>query len=367
MGSASFSSGKHFSLPYSKMPFVLFRLPGSENSMLWGQSSPQIKTFSNLSDINNSTGFVFAPFIASENLPILFLEPDLMLGSEESIKDFLNQNEEKGGLIFGEDNTQQTDKHSYLEKIKKLILILKSGSAEKVVFSRTTSLNRLSDQQLISLYNILYQVYPDAFVFLIHFPVFGTWMGASPETLISCYENQCKTVALAGTRKSGSAIKWGSKEKEEQAIVERYIRSILVKHEAKHLTDSGAFTKQAGAVEHLCTNFFFDLPTHIPLSKLVSALHPTPAVCGTPKEKALELIAEFENSKREYYTGILGPVNYHKQTNLFVNLRCMKISSSQMVLFAGGGITKDSDPEKEWEETEIKTQTLLSVIEKIKG
>jgi len=96
------------------------------------------------------------------------------------------------------------------------------------------------------------------------------------------------------------------------------------------------------------------------MAEFITNLHPTPAVCGLPKDKSLELILQTEKHNREYYAGYCGPINYQNKTDLFVNLRCMKILEDQLALFVGGGLTKDSVPTKEWDETVLKAKTLLS-------
>jgi isochorismate synthase len=97
-------------------------------------------------------------------------------------------------------------------------------------------------------------------------------------------------------------------------------------------------------------------------SVMLQLLHPTAAVCGMPLEPSLAFLKENEGYDREFYAGYLGPVNINNNTNLFVNLRCMKLLDKKALLFAGAGITIDSLPEKELEETEIKFSTLLNVI-----
>ncbi len=92
-------------------------------------------------------------------------------------------------------------------------------------------------------------------------------------------------------------------------------------------------------------------------------MHPTPAVCGIPLDSAKQFIKQTEGYDRKYYTGFLGPCNVNGKTNLFVNLRCAELFANNINLYIGGGITKDSIPEKEWEETELKSKTLLSVLE----
>lgn len=344
-------------------PFVFFSRPGSSDStVLTGKLQICEKDFS-----IEEPGFLFFPFNPSKSFPNLFLLPEQVLQGSD-VNDLLDATYQQ--KLFTHDDGQvlrQTNRKQYIRNIKNLIRELNYGSAEKVVISRTAVADRISDDQLFQFYKLLCETYPEAFVYLAHFPPFVTWMGVSPETLISCDGEKCHTMALAGTRKTGSEGEWGSKEKEEQAIVSRYIQDILLKHRVQSLQITEPYTRQAGDIEHLCTGFSFEIPDDKILTKIITDLHPTPAVCGIPKENALQLIRKYENHDREYYSGFLGPVSLNGKTDLFVNLRCMKITNKQMILFTGGGITKDSVPEKEWEETELKAQTLLAVLEKIRN
>jgi isochorismate synthase len=118
---------------------------------------------------------------------------------------------------------------------------------------------------------------------------------------------------------------------------------------------------------HLKTDVIGSLNENHNLKNIIQILHPTPAVCGFPKESAKKFIHENENYNREFYAGFLGELNKdfgtdENKTDLFVNLRCMKIEANTINFYAGGGITKDSIPEKEWEETVNKTNTMKSCI-----
>ena len=101
---------------------------------------------------------------------------------------------------------------------------------------------------------------------------------------------------------------------------------------------------------------------------LIRALHPTPAVCGLPRVKANNFILKNENYKRTFYTGFLGELNLKdsesnvQYSQLYVNLRCMEVDENKASIFVGGGITKDSNAEKEWEETVFKTKTMKRVL-----
>ena len=104
------------------------------------------------------------------------------------------------------------------------------------------------------------------------------------------------------------------------------------------------------------------------LAQLLNKLHPTPAVCGLPKETAKNFILEHEGYDRSFYTGFLGEINLNSggeksaNTHLFVNLRCMELFEDKAVLFVGGGITNDSNNEKEWEETVAKSSTMKAIL-----
>jgi len=97
---------------------------------------------------------------------------------------------------------------------------------------------------------------------------------------------------------------------------------------------------------------------------MLQLLHPTSAVCGMPLAESLEFLQRHVGYDRQFYSGYLGPVNLQHQTNLYVNLRCMQLFEEDAVLYAGAGVLSDSDPEKEWHETEMKMNTLLKVIQK---
>jgi isochorismate synthase len=95
---------------------------------------------------------------------------------------------------------------------------------------------------------------------------------------------------------------------------------------------------------------------------MLKLLHPTSAVCGMPLEAAQQFLKVNEGYDREFYTGFLGPVNFKNESHLCVNLRCMQVLTKTAILYAGAGVTIDSDPIKEFEETELKMEALLNLI-----
>jgi isochorismate synthase len=188
---------------------------------------------------------------------------------------------------------------------------------------------------------------------------------------VSVHDNAIfKTVALAGTMpyQEGMnlrAVAWTQKEIEEQALVERYVISCFKKIRLREYDEHGPKTIVAGNLVHLKSDFTVDMKaTNFPQlgSVMLELLHPTAAVCGMPLDASLAFLKENEGFDREFYAGYLGPVNVNNNIDLFVNLRCMKLLDQQALLYAGAGVTVDSIPEKELEETEVKFNTLLNVI-----
>jgi isochorismate synthase len=230
----------------------------------------------------------------------------------------------------------------------------------KFVFSRAF-LYPSERKEVPSVFLRLLDALPSAFVFMVNHPRYGMWMGATPETFLSASNGTLKTQALAGTRKAGTSGAWGKKEVEEQEYVAAHIRENLRKADVV-FREAATATIKAGPVEHLLTRFEITTFNRTTVEMLVSNLHPTPAVCGTPTPAAMSLIRELEPIPRGYYTGFLGPVFSPKEFKLYVNLRSMQVFSNALALRLGGGITKDSVIEHEWEETLLKAQTLLGVL-----
>ena len=188
--------------------------------------------------------------------------------------------------------------------------------------------------------------YQRAFVALIHTPDHGTWMGASPERFISALEDTIRVDAMAATRRADDAPnepdEWSVKERNEQALVTKGILGNMIDLGCAKFIHR-AEVIGAGNLAHLRTTIQADLGGRS-LADLVLALHPTAAVCGTPRKMALEYLLSIEQHQRQLYSGFWGPWSADGETELFVNLRCMKINNGSATLFTGPGIVK-IDPE----------------------
>jgi isochorismate synthase len=262
-------------------------------------------------------------------------------------------------------------KDTFIRLVQSALSEIAHGKFEKIVPSRKKAIDLPADFDVVSSFQNLCQRYPQALVSFVSIPGIGTWLGASPEVLVSVEGGKTfKTVALAGTLPYHTglnlkSVAWTQKEIEEQALVERYVISCFKNIRLREYEEHGPKTSVAGNLMHLKSEFTVDMKaTNFPQlgSVMLKLLHPTSAVCGMPLDPSLEFLRNHEGYDREFYAGYLGPVNVHNNTDLFVNLRCMQILDKRGVLYAGAGVTIDSNPEEEWAETEMKFNTLLNVI-----
>jgi isochorismate synthase len=247
----------------------------------------------------------------------------------------------------------------YMTLAGKFLLELKNEGIEKAVFSRVkkVDLNIKPEKAFV----LLEKAYPTAFVYLIQSEQLGTWIGASPEVLANYSGGQFSTVALAGTLPLNSESGWSEKEVTEQKVVTDFIRDIAGKFSDEvEVGEREEIT--AGPVRHLRTEISFQLAKE-KFWELISEIHPTPAVLGMPSAQALDLIRRHESHDRKLYTGYLGRIT-GADVQLFVNLRCGEWIGDHFYLYLGGGYNNRSFVEKEWEETENKSRTLLNILQK---
>lgn len=297
-------------------------------------------------------GFVFAPFSTSAGFPILFFPT-------KQTEFCTAQHLETLPIHLGRSNFPEPDtKESYCDRVEKVAAICRKGPFQKAVLSRIRPAD-IPTQHPISIFEKLNAAYPNANILVISAEECGTWATATPELLLRAQGNRFETMSLAGTRAAGTDGTWGAKELKEQHLVTAYLFDRLQALHATSLEVFGPTTARAGNIEHLKTTVLGRIDSTLP--ELIQTLHPTPAVCGYPAEEAGAFLEEEEASRRAYYAGFWGAYQPHGETQLFVNLRCMEFGN-QAFLHVGGGILADSVPELEWQETELKAKTLLSVL-----
>lgn len=335
----------------NKKPFVAYKKPNEEKIQALFQKDSLLKYVKDYSE----KGFVFAPFENNESA--ILISCDHVLEAEiEMLVDDLKEKE----IIFPE---VEEEKEHHLKFVNNTVAFLKEEAVSKIVIARSKKIKNL-DFDFLHVFQKLVKKYPSANAYVWYHPKVGLWMGATPEMLLEIEDNNFKTMSLAGTQPYVDTVDvvWGNKEIEEQQMVTDYVLSNL-KETTDIINNSKVYTVKAGSLLHLRTDISGIVKSNNGLFDMINVLHPTPAVCGFPREKAKQFILENENFNRSFYTGFLGELNMDNQTTLFVNLRCMEVlSESEVRLYVGGGITQKSEAIKEWEETVSKCQTMEKVL-----
>lgn len=349
--------------------FAAYRLPHSDAVRLVVQKSHVPQQVSITSELMTEKGFLVAPFIENGKNQSYFIQPDLNYISIDYI-DFDDLIAiPPAPKVEPEFGNGSISKKEFVQQVDAIISAIGKGQFEKAVISRIKVVERSYRSKLTEIFQLLSSSYSNAFVYL--FNIAGQlWMGATPEPLICSHKNDLETVSLAGTKEYNAEnlnlYNWSNKERIEQEMVTRYIEKTLSRFKIEQYQKEGPYTKKAGNLVHLRTDFTIDYhKVNGQLGNLVKELHPTSAVCGLPKIESRDFIVKLEKHNRSYYSGYLGPINLDERILLFVNLRCMQVLNDRLILHIGAGITCDSVPEDEWTETEIKADTLLSIIHKV--
>lgn len=245
----------------------------------------------------------------------------------------------------------------YEQKIQEVIAFIKEHQLAKLVISREKKI--FFHHKTISLTHTfleLCQAFPQALVYL--FIQDGVcWIGATPEILgqYNIEQQRFQTMSLAGTLPLNEA--WSDKEIEEQQAVTDYIKNQLAPF-SSDIQVSETYSMKSGSIKHLRNDFELSVPPQ-QVEELIKTLHPTPAVCGMPKDFCKQSILNFETHQRQLYTGYI-KIQHHGSIYAFVNLRCAQVFQNGLIAYVGGGITAKSLPAKEWEETELKSMAIGS-------
>lgn len=337
--------------------YAFCRLPGATVYHYMAQADrPQ--HIQNLHDCCGKSGYVVAPFHSPSSMPALLIAPDLHETCEIPLD---IQNYSIKTTITDNGRKQYANAFSHCHHL------LTTGVCEKIVLARSMQLTAEAAPHPVSLFLNACLAHPNHYVALWWTAETGLWLVATPEVLLESDGHHWHTMALAGTEawNNGTAVadieRWSHKNRREQQLVADEVAKCLRPY-VQELEASPTYPCRAGSVVHLRTDFRFALnPTATPYN-IIEDLHPTPAVCGVPRHKALEAILEAEAEPRRYYAGYSGMLTPEGQTHFYVSLRCLSIHEKAITLYAGGGLLSSSVEIEEWEETERKLQTMLQVL-----
>lgn len=335
------------------IPCACFRLPGdSEVSFLAdnGQGKPR-----------SGTVFEIGPWLAPYSSRIILRD---ILGPEEILS--LPGDAAPAGCGNGFTPEPSLTETEYIRAVETVIGSCRRREG-KTVYSRVISGTnpRLDIPEAASR---LFSEFPDTFGFLYFTPATGCWLGATPEILLSADidAGRFRTMALAGTRPSApSSSPWDEKNIHENYFVVDFFEEQLSRLGVNFSVDAPE-SLTYGPVQHLCRRIHgsFAPGDSASAGRILDAINPTPALCGTPKADALRDLEESEPHRRGCYGGFVA-VRCGGRFDAFVNLRSARVAadgSGQFNIYAGGGITAASDPAAEFRETSAKASRLLSVL-----
>jgi menaquinone-specific isochorismate synthase len=326
---------------------------------------------------------LFTSFAFDENQPSKLIIPQIVIGQKngKSWITWIGETSQpeisqlKNSAVSGGIKWQagSISEEKWRNQVAVAIQSINDGDLEKVVLARdltATSTSAIDARQLLKRLEI---EYPSTWLFLV-----DGLVGATPELLVRLSKSLVTSRVLAGTiRKTGdedrdltlaASLAKSSKDLEEHEYAVRSVADALAPFCSSTNVPDSPFVLHLSNVMHLATDVTGVLndsakPTDI--FTLISELHPSAAVCGTPTKKASELITELEQMNRGRYAGPVGWIDIHGDGEIAIALRCGQISQDKLKIqiYAGCGVVAGSDPEKEFAESQAKLMPMRTALE----
>lgn len=261
----------------------------------------------------------------------------------------------------------------YAGAVAEVTRLIADGKVSKVVLARTLGVRAGRALDPKRLLHRLRAAEPHGFVFAAPVAANACLAGASPELLVSRRGSAVASTPLAGSaprsgdpdedRSHADELLASSKNRREHAVVVEAVAETLAGFCDDLTFDREPVLLPTANVWHLATRFRGVLadPETTALD-LVAELHPTPAVCGTPRSEAVDIIARSEPFDRGSYAGPVGWTDASGDGEWAIALRCAELAGERATLYAGAGIVQDSDPESEVDETERKFRAFLDSL-----
>ncbi len=321
-----------------KNSFIIF------NSVL--QGTPQIKILTNQFRI--ILEYLFNPH-----------------GEEKSV-----QVKQHNNAILKIEGNLPKDKKKWKNQINELIEQISSENVQKVVLSRKIDLFLSGEIKFSGILKRLAERFSSCFIYLYRNGD-SIFFGASPEKLLKFENASAEFDIMAGSAPRGKTadedaaleneLLASKKNLYEHKIVLDYIKNIITPF-TEDLTIYKTSVKKYLNIQHLWTKVSARLKADFSALTIAKAIYPAPSICGMPKEEAISLIKKIEGYKRGLYTGVIGWMNFNAG-EFVIAIRSALYHRRKLAIFAGNGIVKDSDPDDEWKETELKLNPILSLFD----
>lgn len=264
------------------------------------------------------------------------------------------------------------ESHDYRAAVTGALDRIAAGEFRKIVLARAQEIVATGPLHPLRMLNALRQRFPECYAFSLANGRGQSFIGASPERLVRVSKGMLETEALAGSARRGVSAS------EDARIASELLRSEKDLREQREVLDdivarlaplgltlefsSQPQLRRLANVQHLHTPVRATLPEQVRLLDVLAALHPTPAVGGSPREAAVKRIRQLEGFPRGLYAGALGWLNARGGGEFFVGLRSALIEGNTARVYAGAGIVAGSTPEKEFAETELKFKAMLDAL-----
>ncbi|MCB0744964.1 MAG: isochorismate synthase, partial [Ignavibacteriae bacterium] len=257
------------------------------------------------------------------------------------------------------------------EKVDTALKKISQGDFAKVVLSREVNLELTSRPQFSKLLNELSLKYPKCYTFAFqkHESIF---IGTSPEKLAKFSNGWIEVDALAGSAPRGLTLEEDIKYEQfllnskknlnEQQSVVNFITNLIKNISDEIYFDEKPIIRKLPNIQHLWTLIKAKMNKNYKIFDVLLKLHPTPAICGTPWNVAQKYILDVEEHDRGLYSGNIGWFNYNGSGEFAVGIRSALIKDTQLYAYSGCGIVEGSEPQSEFEESEIKLKPILSLF-----
>ncbi|WP_159455091.1 isochorismate synthase [Pseudobacteriovorax antillogorgiicola] len=268
-------------------------------------------------------------------------------------------------------STNQPSKHGWHQMISQAVDEIKQGLYQKVVLSRFKELQLAHDLDLGTLMTKLAAIEERSYVFAFVEPGGKAFVGRSPERLLAWQGTKVQVDAIAGTRKRftsltadlehGQDLQGSDKDLDEHRFVSDYVEQLLKSFCDDVVQKEREQILRLKHVQHMRSQYLARRRDEVHPLELLSALHPTPAVGGAPREEARQSIANHETFGRGLFAGALGYCA-GEAGDFAIGIRSALVENSLVTIFAGAGIVELSTPDAEWQETEIKMNNFLDLF-----
>ncbi len=336
----------------------------------WKDFNDSIWSIPELVLLNSKEGsFVFFNFIYS-----LSSEENLIDKFISKLENFVKlQGEKKPDIIKIQRITGNSpkDRKKWKNLVNTCLENIFNNKVKKIVISRRIEMLLSGELNLDYVINHFRKKYSECYLFIFHRGK-SSFLGATPERLAKFCNGTMKIEALAGSASRGKTeeedinfeknLLNSEKDINEHDFVVSYIKDSISNMVEGLTIEKEHSIKKLNNIQHISTSISAKMNSHNTPLNIIKELFPTPAVCGIPKEVSLNLIKKLENYYRGLYSGIIGWFNFYDEGEFAVSIRSAVNYGNKLIAFAGSGIVDKSDPDLEYEETELKFKPILSLF-----